>query len=187
MQVQVSGRMLDWPGACVCCGQPPTVYRPAPFTRKTGKRVKRDDSRAWQIPYCDRCARHVWVFQAANRLFQPGLILCAVIPLALLLAGRIAPDAFWGAVVFAVLLLVILYAALRACARTLTATGCSSVGPAVRYRGWDSSVHTFSMASSTFGEAFRAVNRRKVIGQPAPGEIGARQIQTRLPVKRRGP
>jgi hypothetical protein len=187
VQVQVSGQLLDWPHACACCGQAPDNYLSASFTRKTGQRVKRTDTRAWQIPYCARCARHVRMFSTANSVFRVGLILCAVVSLVLLLSGRVPPDAFWGTVVLALLILLLLYTALRVWARLLTGADCSSVGPAVRYRGWDASVHSFSIANSEFGEAFIVANRRKVLGQPASGEIGPRQFQTRLRVERRGP
>jgi hypothetical protein len=187
MHIQVSGYLFDWPSACACCGEAPTIYLPASFTRTTGRRVKRKDTRAWQIPYCDACTRHVRRFETANGMVTPGLILCAVGPLALLLTGGVSPGAFWGVVALAFVLLLVVYAALRVRARAATRVGCSSVGPAVRYQGWDGSVHTFSMDSSEFGEAFRVANRRKVLGQPAAGEVGARQYQTRLRVERRGP
>ena len=68
MRVQISARLIRWPQVCACClGRADEVYRTT-YTRVTGKKVIRTDSRWWQIPYCSDCLNHMDAEVRANAI-----------------------------------------------------------------------------------------------------------------------
>ena len=54
-------------------------------------------------------------------------------------------------------------------ARELMKSTCAVSGAAVRYDGWQGTVHTFKFENSTFAEAFSTANAKKVLS-------GSRQV-----------
>src|SRR4051794_4471700 len=57
--VQVSARIIHWPGACACCCQPADTSIAASSTRTTGKKVVHTHTKSWDVPYCRRCLAHI--------------------------------------------------------------------------------------------------------------------------------
>jgi hypothetical protein len=104
--VQISGRVIDWPGVCACCCQLADTVLGVGRTR-LGVAAGADEPR-WRIPYCSRCLQHIEAAgevqaltrqaQATARLrpvvtacvFGSGLFLCCAVT-GLLIAAIGAP------------------------------------------------------------------------------------------------
>ena len=72
VRVQISARLIRWPEQCACClGRANEVYR-ATYTRVTGKKVIRTDSRWWDVPYCSSCLGHVDAASRAKAITATG-------------------------------------------------------------------------------------------------------------------
>ncbi len=81
-----SARILHFPRRCCnCCAADPRSVWSATFTRVTGVRVVREDSREWEFPICNQCLR--WMeaeeeltgkLRAARLKGSTYLALCAV-------------------------------------------------------------------------------------------------------------
>jgi hypothetical protein len=68
VKVQVSARILEWPQQCACCCGPPDMTWEASSTRHTGKRVIREQTKSWEVPYCSRCVGHIKKLMQTFRL-----------------------------------------------------------------------------------------------------------------------
>jgi hypothetical protein len=175
-EVRVSARLLSWPQCCVCCGGLADTSYQAAFTRTTGKRVIKTDTRSWAVPYCSRCRGHVEKARQAKTLLATAIVLGTLG--GLLAVWKIAggdshsptvTDILVGVVVFVVgggisTGLCMLRSRALAAARQLTRTTCPCLGEAVAYCGWYGSVHTFLFASQGYASAFMGMNRSKLVG-----------------------
>ena len=63
--VQISARIVRWPGVCACCCNPADTSIEVRSTRITGKKVIHSHTKSWDVPYCRRCLAHI---QAAKAL-----------------------------------------------------------------------------------------------------------------------
>ncbi|NCO33299.1 MAG: serine/threonine protein kinase [Armatimonadetes bacterium] len=70
--VQVSAHLITWPGRCACCYEPSDAHLRVSYTRTTGVRVVRHDTRSWDVPYCGNCLQHIQLYNAGNGLFASG-------------------------------------------------------------------------------------------------------------------
>jgi hypothetical protein len=57
--LQISARVIRWPGICACCAQPADAAIEVSSTRTTGKRVIHTQTKSWDVPYCNRCLSHI--------------------------------------------------------------------------------------------------------------------------------
>ena len=76
-RVKISANIISWPQVCACClGRPDTTYD-AGYTRRTGKRVVRTQTKKWEVPYCDTCLEHVEADRIARSIqsWTPVLVL----------------------------------------------------------------------------------------------------------------
>lgn len=159
--VRVSARTLAWPSQCACCSGPSNGSLRAQYTRTTGKRVVRTDTRSWEVPYCSQCLRHVQLVQSGKNTRGTGIWLTV-------LGGLMLPCLY--ALVFPLIMLIIGIAMIVSGNNTLRAAGaaatptCGCLDPAVLYHGWDGSIQTFTFKNGVYAQAFQAANARKMVG-----------------------
>jgi len=86
--VEISARLIRWPNCCACCCGPADTSVEISFTRSTGVKVIREQTKSWRVPYCTRCLGHI---DAADRLSRFGWVVvhrpALAVLLTLLLAG----------------------------------------------------------------------------------------------------
>src|SRR5205085_4176030 len=109
--VQISARIIRWPGICACCGRHADTAIEISSTRTTGKRVIRTQTKSWEVPYCHRCVRHIRAAKELRAFSRIVLNLSLVIGLAgaflslpilgLLASGAAVLAAFLGLLVVA--------------------------------------------------------------------------------------
>ena len=68
MIVEVSARKVTVPATCVCCHGHADGDFSASFTRTSGKRVIREQTRSWAFPCCHRCLAHVRLWNSAGTI-----------------------------------------------------------------------------------------------------------------------
>jgi hypothetical protein len=68
------------------------TYYSASFTRVTGKKVVRTDTRSWQVPYCNDCLDHADAKERADGITAAGAY--AALALGIVLAGGCALGCF---------------------------------------------------------------------------------------------
>lgn len=166
-QVQVSARTLNWPQRCACCSGAADSSFAASYTRTTGKRVIRNDTRGWQVPYCSTCLHHVRLKQEADNLAGLG---CGAIVLAIAVAVGLSMVISTAGLVIGVILGVVLGAWVQQLRQQKTGEAkaamtpvCCSVDPAVVYHGWYGSVHSFTFTNGEYADLFRGANAKKLI------------------------
>ena len=59
MRVDLSGIRFAFPNECPCCGGMPDGTLVISASRSKGRRVVRTEVRAWNLPYCNRCIKHI--------------------------------------------------------------------------------------------------------------------------------
>lgn len=109
--VQISARIIRWPGICACCGHSADTNIEISSTRTTGKRVIRTQTKSWEVPYCSRCLSHIRAARELRSFSRIVVNLSLVIGLAgaalsLLIFGLIV----WQSVILAVFLSLLLVA-----------------------------------------------------------------------------
>lgn len=77
MKITVNGKSLNFPRACVCCGEPSeTKKEVSDFQRRVNMRY----TSTWSLPYCKKCVEHVdftemhW-YDGLAIIFSAGLYL----------------------------------------------------------------------------------------------------------------
>jgi hypothetical protein len=165
--VQVSARLLSWPRRCVCCGGQANTSYSASYTRTTGKRVIRHDTRSWDVPYCDDCLEHVKKRKAGDSALVGGVVALVIAVLAcfhpdIMVAGKVFIFLCGGgALVGGISLQRSWYLQGDEFAKDT----CASLGKhAIQYHGWNGSVHTFEFANEDYHDAFCEANRKKLLG-----------------------
>lgn len=99
-RVQISARLIHWPQQCACCFGPFNDYYRATYTRVTGKKVIRTDSRWWDVPYCSECLDHLDAHARAKSISSASaysvLVFGILIGLVVALCGTccVGPAAF---------------------------------------------------------------------------------------------
>ncbi len=172
--IQVSARILTWPRLCACCSRPATTDVAASYTRVSGKRVIRTNTRSWRVPVCATCAEHGIIYSrtigATARAIAWGVailvVACAVGAAAGSPDGGINPAFVVLGAIGAVALLIVLLR--RAQADQRTAEGmlqdtCCSVAYPVVYQGWSGSVHSFFFRNGVYAQAFVDANAKEVL------------------------
>lgn len=163
MRVELSGHQFTFPQACACCGYPAQSTLVASARNVIGHgRTRYSVMRAWNIPYCFNCARHVRLFYLAH---WSSLVVLAASGLSAL---RLYGDTQSLTVAFQVLIVglcgaVCLYFFVMRRARYNRVAGCVSVREAARYIGWYGSHHSFEIKSRGFAHSFMSLNERKLI------------------------
>lgn len=159
-RIAVSAKLLKWPPVCACCQRPADASLRAAYTRTTGKRVVRSQTRYWDVPYCSGCLRHVAHAQSGATLnawgaffsfAALGLLFCVPVPGAII-SILLAAGAFSVAV------------HQHGQARAAMVSSCACPRAAVEYLGWDGSVQGFLFANGEYAELFRQANAAKVVG-----------------------
>lgn len=170
--VQVSARILRFPQSCSCCGDVPDTFIQTTLTRVTGKRIVRTQSKSWSFPICRRCVQHASLFCEADQCYQMGrnykftgiafviigaILTCGLIGIPILIYGifslmKSVPRANHKA------------EELEREANWFLTKQCECRKIVVTYNGWNGSVHSFSIQSDRYAQAFIAANRGKVIG-----------------------
>jgi len=165
LRVSVSARLLKMPGQCVCCSGNNETTKAAAFTRTTGVRVVRQDTRYWDFPHCYACLRHAETHAQMLKIRGQGAIATVAAPIIALFAFA---NVLW--LVPATAAMVWAFYAVRQ-AKKLQARlssemqpKCSTQGPAVQYEGWQGSVHTFVFANDQYATLFQASNAKKLVG-----------------------
>lgn len=107
--VQISARIVRWPGVCACCCQPADTSIEVSCTRVTGKKVIHTQTKSWDVPYCRRCFAHIKAAKAL-RAFSMLVIHLSIVfglvgaALALLAAVAVYQRSVSSAVVLGLLL-----------------------------------------------------------------------------------
>jgi hypothetical protein len=76
--VEISARIIHWPGVCACCCHPANTSIEVSSTRTTGKRVIHTQTKSWEVPYCERCLDHIEAAKAL-RAFSTFVIHLSVV------------------------------------------------------------------------------------------------------------
>ena len=154
--VRASGRLLTWPQQCACCSGPSDTNLRAEYTRTTGKRVVRSDTRYWDVPYCSHCLHHAQLAQSGANQYSKGRTLAIT---SVFLFFCLIP--LIGVVIGIVMMMNGNSTKNRA--RLATMGTCCSPEPAVVYHGWDGSIHSFTFRNGLYAEAFRRANASKLL------------------------
>jgi hypothetical protein len=73
--VEISARVIRWPGACACCCRRADTSIEISNTRVTGKKVIHTQTKSWEVPYCRKCLAHIKASRELRRFstFVPHL------------------------------------------------------------------------------------------------------------------
>jgi hypothetical protein len=73
--VEISARIIRWPGACACCCRRADTSIEISSTRVTGKKVIHTQTKSWEVPYCRKCLAHIRASRKLRRfsMFVPHL------------------------------------------------------------------------------------------------------------------
>lgn len=169
--VKVSARLLNFPSTCCCCGSVGAKERyRASSTRRTGKRVVKTDTRAWDFPICDNCLNWISCERSARTygIFVIAFLLlglCSItlglvdikesIRVILLITGM-------GLLVLSSLLFIFWRRERAEADNVKPDPSCTTV-PVV-YVGWNGSVHTFLFSNTIFCDLFERANAKKIVG-----------------------
>ncbi len=164
MTVELSGHKFIFPPECTCCGAVPETTLAASASRSVGKKVAHTTSKAWDFPYCARCAKHVRDSKHANTMAT--IVFVIVVILAIVVGFN--TSATWG---FLVLISAIagglaVKSSLMTAAKRGCVPNCSSVQSAVTYSGWQGTRHTFDIATATYATKFMIANQSKLVNVP---------------------
>jgi hypothetical protein len=165
VNIYVSARKLTMPAACPCCDGHPDSEMNVSHTRRTGKRVIREQTRSWTFPYCGRCVAHVATWNAADAIAS-GTVAIGIIGGIVL--GFVATAVIGVLFFVASLPLALVFAArARRRARAELMPGCVSPGSCVGYLGWDGSLQGFDVGSNRYAERFARANLRSLVNVSA--------------------
>ena len=172
--IQVSAHLLTWPRLCACCSRPATTDVAPSYTRVSGKRVVRTNTRSWRVPVCATCAEHSSIYGrttgATARAITWGVAILVVSGVLGAVAGSsdgAINPAFValgtiGTIAVLVMLLTRAHADRRTAAGLLQDTCCSVAYPVV-YHGWSGSVHSFHFRNGVYAQAFADANAKKML------------------------
>lgn len=171
-EVRISARLLSFPRMCCCCGgnSPDSTYT-ASYTRTTGKKVVKKQTKSWNFPICSGCSEWIEAVRAAQTVglgFGCAFVL-GVIVLSIGIAVFLEEGP--GRTAIAVGLLMVYFSGLmfrrwrraKVAADDLLPADVCNTTPVV-YNGWDGTVHTFLFANVKFRGMFVAHNIKKVLG-----------------------
>lgn len=122
MIVEVSARKVTVPATCVCCHGHADGDFSASFTRTSGKRVIREQTRSWAFPCCHRCLAHARLWNSAGTI---ALIVVVVAALIGLLLGASSVGAGAGLFALSLPLALVLASRRRSAARAARSPGCA--------------------------------------------------------------
>lgn len=188
--VQISARIIRWPDICACCCRQADTSVQISSTRVTGKRVIHEQTKSWDVPYCQRCLDHV---QAAKQLSQFSMFVMhwSVVLgsiggfIAFLALLVVAGETLIPSAVILALTAVVVVASFSRCQRkyrrdknekearraelkrrldSLLSPDCSQKGRfAAQYDGWYGTVHTFYFSNGTFADRLERANPGKCL------------------------
>jgi hypothetical protein len=162
MRVDVSGMRFVFPVECPCCGGRPDSVLTISARRSKGKRVVHTQIKAWDLPYCARCVKHVGDLAAArSRLMWLAL-------LSVILASFIAFESnlILGTAVGITALVGAFWAhknRLKPLHSECQAASCVSIETSVIYLGWHGTLHRFYFRSQKFAMSFMEYNKKKLV------------------------
>lgn len=160
--VEVSAQKFGFEWECPCCGVPePDGQLSIGFTRRSGVKVIRHQTRRMDIPYCKSCLSHIRFWRVSRFVLSVFGWLAVII--GLMISGRGGAEA--GAIAFVFLLgcgLGLMFL-IRLAAKTRCKPSCVTLGPAAEYLGWSGSVSTFRFVSPRFASRFVKKNARSVV------------------------
>jgi hypothetical protein len=159
--VEVSARKFEIPPVCACCGEAAEGEVKAAFTRRTGVRVIKEDTRSLPFPYCQACLTHMARWRSAASAGSWLLLVAGIATV--VLCVKVMPVV--GFAVFAVA--VVLRAVMRSRARTIVRAqlkpSCACPTVAVAYLGWSGTVSSFAFDSDAYATRFAHGNRGKLV------------------------
>jgi serine/threonine protein kinase len=146
--VEVKGPELQWPDRCVCCFQPSDSTYTVQRTLPSGFLSLFEETRAWDVPYCTQCLRHVELDAAGPASGLGGMVAGAFMggPIGLLIGVGSAAASLIGLNQH------------QSQMERLLKPSCATVGPAVSYRGWYKDTHAFTFLNREFADVFRRQN-----------------------------
>lgn len=160
MIVEVSARKVTVPATCVCCHGHAEGDFSASYTRTSGKRVIRQQTRSWAFPCCHRCLAHVRMWNSAGTIALIVVVVAAIIGV---IVGTSSAGAGAGLFALSLPLALVLASRRRRDARAACGQECAAVGPPVSYLGWDGSLQRFDFASHAYAADFAERNGRALV------------------------
>ena len=159
--VEVSARKFEIPPVCACCGEAPQAEVRATFTRRTGVRVIREDTRGFGFPYCQHCLDHVARWARAGARGNIGFVVLGALGIVMLAMVQ----AVVGVGLFVIALIIRLTSArvARTNVRSRLRPSCACPDTAVAFRGWSGTVSSFAFASPAYAARFALGNREKLV------------------------
>jgi hypothetical protein len=135
-----------------------------------GRRLAAANNADWQVPYCRECLAHLHHARSVGPTpWWVNAIVTVVFGAIAFLSWRYAN---W--VIFGLLTVTLALAALAVqslwyrkqelaedAAAKMCQPGCAGPGPAVIYRGWSGTAHTFEFTNAEYAEAFVEANPKK--------------------------
>ena len=161
MRVDVSGHVFVFPYECACCSSPPDCELTISSTRSWGKRVRHFETKAWQIPYCSNCLRHIRSMQAAGAFAR--LFTCLSILLGVIVGFGVDGILGAGMGILSVTATVVVFSTKLRGARAECSPNCAKAEAAIDYLGWSGTLHQFEVSSQRFAFDFMTANQRKLV------------------------
>lgn len=163
MRIDLSGQQFYFPQICACCHAPAQRSLIVHATQVVGRgRLQTTASRAWNIPYCRACIRHVHFWEGALYVVLFGVSMSLVSAALLFVFGAPAPIALTTAVGGGVASFGA-FLFLTRMAWRCRVHSCTGITRAVQYLGWEGSHHAFEVRSWRFAYDFMSLNERKLI------------------------
>lgn len=172
--IEVSARLLSWPRLCACCSRPATMDITASYTRVSGKRVIRTNTRSWPIPVCMTCAEHGRIYSQTKGATERAIAWSVFILVGGCVLGAVVGSSGGGlnfafvaiGVIGAIALLIVLLRSAQAdrqAAQDMLQDTCCSIDYPVVYQGWNGSVHSFYFRNGLYAQAFADANAKKLL------------------------
>jgi hypothetical protein len=173
VELTVSGKAFIVPILCCCCGREPSAEVEVAATKRSGKRVVQETTRAWRFPVCGACLKHQTEWASAEAYPRygwtaGGLVGCFGLLVFFLaaLAGTIGLLVFGVAGLILSAAIIPLVYVLRSSGRDRSRAACSpecaQPSAAVRYLGWNGSLHSFAMYNRYYASEFMRANISKI-------------------------
>lgn len=165
--VNVSARILKLPQLCCCCGvsEPQGRYQ-ACYTRTTGKRVVRTDTRSWSFPICGPCISWIELDSTANRnrAVFVGTLVVGILGIFLGFSSN-EGKLFLVAGILSLILSIFAFkvwsdSRIRA---TEAKPSESCDARPVQFLGWNGSVQMFGFSNRVFCGSFQSLNSAKLV------------------------
>jgi len=162
IEIKISARIISWPACCACCGQPADSEVEVSHERTTGKKVQKTATKTWRVPYCSACIEHKNDYEAAGSALLLGIAGGAVALAVVLWNGGGLTLSIISAVVCIYIGWHFTKRATKAAEAKMHPT-CATPDVAVKYHGWEGSVHTFEFENADYYEAFSNANKKKLL------------------------